>query len=155
MATNTADFPLPTADQYSGTNSPADTVDGAAGAAGPSPGAIQLAHGALIAIIVVVAVVAVVGIASAVLFFLAKQREWKVRENIRRSARKVVAALTPRRAEFPRSVKQSSGRLSRGHVRIDDVPPTPRLRPEDVEKGLAKSSFRQSPERQTKKWTRK
>jgi hypothetical protein len=43
--------------------------------------------------------------------------------------------LTPRRSEFPKSVKQS-GRRSR----LDDVPPTPRIRPEylDLEKGLDK-----------------
>lgn len=40
-------------------------------------------------------------------------------------------------------------------MRLDDVPPTPRLRPEDVEKGLAQSSLRQSPEGRNKKWTRK
>ncbi|KAI8631050.1 hypothetical protein F5Y19DRAFT_20192 [Xylariaceae sp. FL1651] len=163
MATNTAtNFPLSTADPYSagGDNQPGSAnaggaVDDAAGAAGSSPGAIQISHGALIAIIVVVAVVVVAGTSTAILFYLAKKREWKVRESIRRSARKVVSALTPRRSEFPRSVKESSGRSSRGRVRLDDVPPTPRLRPEDIEKGLAKSNFRPSPEGRGKKWTRK
>jgi hypothetical protein len=43
--------------------------------------------------------------------------------------------LTPRRSEFPKSVKESGGRS-----RLDDVPPTPRIRPEylDLEKGLDK-----------------
>ena len=72
-------------------------------------------------------------VASAVLFYLAKKREWKVRESIRRSARRVVTALTPRRSEFLKSVKDGP-RGGRG-VRIDDVPPTPRL-PKDLEKGL-------------------
>ncbi|KAI0912038.1 hypothetical protein F4824DRAFT_228667 [Ustulina deusta] len=155
MATSTADFPLSTEDPYSGSSTPGGAVDDAAGAAGPSPGAAQLSHGALIAIIVVVAVVVVGGISTAVLFYLAKKREWKVRESIRRSARKVVTALTPRRSEFPRSTKESAGRSARGRVRLDDVPPTPRLRPEDIEKGLAKSNIRQSPEGRGKKWTRK
>lgn len=96
-------------------------------------------------------------VASAVLFYLAKKKEWKVRESIRRSAKKVVTALTPRRSEFPRSVKES-GRSSRGRVRLDDVPPTPRLRPEDLEKGIAvKPSVRQSPEGRSarNKWARK
>jgi len=75
-----------------------------------------------------------------VLFYLAKKREWKVRETIRRSARKVVTALTPRRTEFPKSVKEGSGR-SKGRMRLDDVPPTPRL-PEDLEKGLGGKSKR-------------
>lgn len=68
------------------------------------------------------------------LFYLAKKREWKVRENIRKSARRVVEALTPRRSEFPKSVKDGPRTGGRG-VRIDDVPPTPRL-PRDLEKGL-------------------
>ncbi|KAI3320202.1 hypothetical protein HD806DRAFT_538397 [Xylariaceae sp. AK1471] len=155
MATNTADFPLATTDPYPGNDNAGGAVDDAAGAAGSSPGAVQLSHGALIAIIVVVAVVVVGGISTAVLFYLAKKREWRVRESIRRSARKVVTALTPRRSEFPRSVKESSGRSSRGRVRLNDVPPTPKLRPEDIEKGLAKSNFRQSPEGRSKKWPKK
>ncbi len=71
------------------------------------------------------------------LFYLAKKREWKVRESIRRSARRVVTALTPRRSEFPRSLKDNRSD-SRGRVRLDDVPPTPRL-PQDLEKGLGKA----------------
>jgi hypothetical protein len=61
MATNTADFPLSTADPYPGDNGAGNAVDDAAGAAGDSPGAVQLSHGALIAIIVVVAVVVIGG----------------------------------------------------------------------------------------------
>ncbi|KAI1175901.1 hypothetical protein F4777DRAFT_293635 [Nemania sp. FL0916] len=154
MATSTAAFPLSTDDPLSGDNSPGGAVDDAAGAAGSSPGAAQLSHGALIAIIVVVAVVVVLGISTAVLFYLAKKREWRVRESIRRSARKVVTALTPRRSEFPRSIKESSGRSSRGRVRLDDVPPTPKLKPEDVEKGLGKPNFRPNLDGRGKKWTR-
>lgn len=89
----------------------------------------------MIAIIIVVSIVAFCGIGSSVLFYVAKKREWKIRETIRRSARKVVTALTPRRSEFPKHVKESRSR-SDGRVRLDDVPPTPRLRPEDLEKGL-------------------
>ncbi|GAP88403.1 hypothetical protein SAMD00023353_2900790 [Rosellinia necatrix] len=155
MATDSADFPLATEGPFPGDTGPGGAVDDAAGAAGSSPGAAQLSHGALIAIIVVVAGVVVLGISTAVLFYLAKKREWKVRESIRRSARKVVTALTPRRSEFPRSVKESSGKSTRGRVRLDDVPPTPRLRPEDVEKGLAQSNFRPNPEGRGKKWTRR
>lgn len=69
---------------------------------------------------------------------MAKKREWKIRETIRKSARKVVTALTPRRSEFPNSVKDGPGRGRAGRARIDDeVPPTPRLKPEDLEKGHA------------------
>lgn len=69
------------------------------------------------------------------LFFVAKKREWKVRENLRKSARRVVTALTPRRAEFPRELKDEGPR-SKSRGRLDDVPPTPKLKPEDLEKGL-------------------
>ncbi len=57
-----------------------------------------------------------------------------MRETIRRSARKVVTALTPRRSEFPKSVKDSVGRGGRMN-KLDDVPPTPRIKPSDLEKG--------------------
>ncbi|KAH6647484.1 hypothetical protein BKA67DRAFT_662271 [Truncatella angustata] len=164
MTSTSNAFPLATQDPYTGgqdssvgSANSGGSVDNEAGAAGSTSGAVELSHGALVAIIVVVVVVALGGIASAVLFYLAKKKEWKIKESIRRSARKVVTALTPRRSEFPRSVKES-GRSSRGRVRLDDVPPTPRLRPEDVEKGLAvKPSIRQSPEgRNTRsKWARK
>ncbi|ERT01921.1 hypothetical protein HMPREF1624_00216 [Sporothrix schenckii ATCC 58251] len=132
--TQTAAFPLGTV-SYSdgGGSSDGSGVDNAGGASGTSSGGINLSHGAMIAIILVVVLVAVFGTASAVLFYLAKKREWKVRQSIRRSARRVVTALTPRRSEFPTSVKDGP-RGGRG-VRIDDVPPTPRL-PKDLEKGL-------------------
>lgn len=90
----------------------------------------------------------------AVLFYLTKKKEWKLREKMRRSARKVVAALTPRRSEFPRSVKEGSGKGARGRMRLDDVPPTPRLRPEDVEKGLA-VDIRRSPDGRSKATSKK
>ncbi|KAI1777423.1 hypothetical protein F4818DRAFT_347830 [Hypoxylon cercidicola] len=162
MATSTSDsFPLATDEPYNaggdsgpGSISSDGSIDDSAGASGSSPGVVQISHGAIVAIIVVVAVVCVLGISTAVLFYLAKKREWKVRESIRRSARKVVTALTPRRSEFPKSVKES-GKSSKGRVRLNDVPPTPRLRQEDIEKGLAQSSIRQSPEGRNKKWTRK
>lgn len=57
MASTTAPFPFPTSDL----DASSDTVDSNAGAAGDSPGAYQLSHGAMIAIIVVVSVVAVLG----------------------------------------------------------------------------------------------
>lgn len=82
-------------------------------------------------------------VTTGTLFFIAKKREWTMRETLRRSARKVKTALTPRRTEFPSSVKDPEARHSRrGHRKLsDDVPPTPRLRPEDVEKGLGKGKL--------------
>jgi hypothetical protein len=162
----TSAFPLATEQPYTGgqdgttgdANSGAGSPDSgdAAGASGTNTGGAQISRGAMIAIIVVVVVVCIIGsefpqydsvpheaqltspaVASSVLFYVAKKREWKVRETIRKSARKVVTALTPRRSEFPRSVKDGNGRRSRnGRVRLDDVPPTPRLKPEDLEKGF-------------------
>ncbi|KAI5861387.1 hypothetical protein GGS23DRAFT_148853 [Durotheca rogersii] len=155
-------FPLETdgpwndsSDSGSGSANSGGGIDDSAGASGSSPGVVQISHEAMIAIIVVVAVVCMLGISMAVLFYLAKKREWKVRESIRRSARRVVTALTPRRSEFPKSAKGSSSNSSRGRVRLDDVPPTPKLRAEDIEKGLAKGSIRQSPEGRGHRWTRK
>lgn len=85
-------------------------------------------------------------VATSVLFYVAKKREWKIRETIRRSARKVVTALTPRRTEFPKPVKESSsGGPSRGGRRkLNDVPPTPRLKPEDLEKGIENADRKRS-----------
>lgn len=107
----------------------------------------------MIAIIVVVVVVSLIGISTAALFFIAKRREWTMRETIRKSARKVVTALTPRRTEFPSSVKDGPVPSHRNRTRIvdDDVPPTPRIRPEDLEKGLAQAKAK----RKEKKWSRK
>ncbi|KUI69490.1 hypothetical protein VM1G_05221 [Cytospora mali] len=154
MATTTSSsFPLATLDPYTGgdgdtagtANSGSNgTPDNDAGASGASGGqTFDISTGALIAIILIVVFVALLGIGTGTLFYIAKKREWKVRETIRKSAKKVVTALTPRRTEFPRSVKEGSvrsgksGRLRGGRVRMDDVPPTPRLKPEDLEKGLA------------------
>jgi hypothetical protein len=188
MSSSTSDpFPLATEQPYTGNDGDANSgaVDVNAGAAGTSTAAAGISQTAMIAIIVVVSVVGVLGstsrtilvlrnagnpppcshvsnqalVSMAVLFYLTKKREWKLREKMRRSARKVVTALTPRRSEFPRSVKEGSGRSGRGRVRLDDVPPTPRLRPEDLEKGLAKSetnsTSRPSPDGRKPKWPRK
>lgn len=108
-----------------------------------------LPQGALIAIIVIAAVIALVGIGMAILFYVAKKREWKMREKLRQSARKVVNALTPRRSEFPKEVRNAH--RGRKGIRLDDVPPTPRLTPEDIEKGL---SVNISSEGRKKKWGR-
>ncbi|KAL2208197.1 hypothetical protein CC79DRAFT_816913 [Sarocladium strictum] len=120
-----------------------------AGASGDSSAnSVDLSTGGLIAIIVVVVVVVIFGVTTAALFMIAKQREWTMKETIRRSAKKVATALTPRRTEFPSHLKDSDSTISlkpskksRGRQN-QDVPPTPRLRPEDVEKGLAQAEAR-------------
>ncbi|KAL2392312.1 hypothetical protein ABEF95_002707 [Exophiala dermatitidis] len=79
-----------------------------AGAAGPDTGAVNLSRGATVAIAVVVSIVVVLGITLTVLYFLAKKRHWKVKEGLRRSARRVGSAvksvttpITPKRMHFP------------------------------------------------------
>ncbi|KAM0248277.1 hypothetical protein ACHAQJ_009518 [Trichoderma viride] len=133
MSATSAYFPLATDNSWqgqSGSITPQDGTD--AGAAGDSSAnSITLSTGALVAIIVVVVAVILIG---------TKKREWTIKETIRRSTKKVAIALTPRRSEFPRSVKGSARSNRRGRTKLnDDIPPTPRLRPEDLEKGLAQS----------------
>jgi hypothetical protein len=91
-----------------------------------------------------------------VLFYLAKKRSWEVRATIRRSARRVATALTPRRSEFPSSVKQGR-RSSKNMSRIDEVPPTPKIKGVDLEKGNVKTKtfeMKESP-KPSSKWGRK
>ncbi|KKA30267.1 hypothetical protein TD95_004390 [Thielaviopsis punctulata] len=135
MSNNT--FPL----AGQGSDSGSGIIDGTeVGASGDSSGNSGISSGGMIAIIIVVAAAAIIGAIGACLFFVAKKREWKVRESIRRSARRVAAALTPRRTEFPKSVKQGKPpkayRNNYSDDHLEDIPPTPRLKPEDLEKGL-------------------
>jgi hypothetical protein len=145
--------PFPLASESYHDSAPSTDSGTEAGASGDSSGnSVSISQGGMIAIIVVVVVVSIIGISTAVLFFLAKRREWTVRETLRKSARKVVTALTPRRTEFPSSVKDGPIPSHRNRTRIDDdVPPTPRIRPEDLEKGLAQAKAK----RKEKKWSRK
>ncbi|KAF7505223.1 hypothetical protein GJ744_001152 [Endocarpon pusillum] len=104
-------------------SSPNDNPDtenpNTAGASGSSQTAISLNTGDQIAIGVVVGLVALLGIGSAILFYIAKKRQWEVRASLRRSARRVTTAFkarTPVKANFSR-------RDRGGAVRID--PPSP------------------------------
>ncbi|KAI9742988.1 MAG: hypothetical protein M1818_003283 [Claussenomyces sp. TS43310] len=126
----------------------------AAGASGSSSGSGSLSTGGLIAIVVIVSLVVVFGIVSSVLFFLAKKHDWQVKATIRKSAKRVATALTPRRSEFPRSVKD--GRNSRGRTRLEEVPPTPRLKTFDIEKANAEvGSFEMKEPKPSSKWAQK
>ncbi|KAF7553721.1 hypothetical protein G7046_g7026 [Stylonectria norvegica] len=148
MATATGNpFPLASEKPYGDDSPSADGSD--AGASGDSSGNSGISNGGMIAIIIVVVVVVLLGISTATLFYIAKKREWTIKETIRKSARKVKTVLTPRRSEFPSSVKDSSSRRYRARI-DDDVPPTPRIRPEDVEKGLAQAEVK----RKERKWGR-
>ncbi|KAF9886991.1 hypothetical protein FE257_010607 [Aspergillus nanangensis] len=75
-----------------------------AGAEGPSSEGVGFSNKGMIALCTIVGVVVVIGISSAVLFVVAKKRQWKMRETLRRSARQVTQAIkTPLTPRFPRS----------------------------------------------------
>lgn len=78
-------------------------------------------------------------VVSSVLYYLAKKRSWEVRASIRKSARRVATALTPRRSEFPKNVLNQK-KDSKGMYKIDEVPPTPRITTDDIEKANAKAN---------------
>ena len=52
----------------------------------------------------------------------------------------MVTALTPHRSEFPSRLKESGSGGRKGarnvKMRLEDMPPTPRFRPEDLEKSI-------------------
>jgi hypothetical protein len=90
------------------------------------------------------------------LYYLAKKRSWEVRKNIRRSARKVATALTPRRSTFLKDVRNSRRQSRRGLQRIDEVPSTPREGSQDVEKANVKiEAFEVAEPQKSSKWMRK
>jgi hypothetical protein len=134
-----------------GDDNPQDPSD--AGAAGASNGAFTLSKGALAAIIVVAVLVAVGGskfingsttlllytnstlAASAILFWLAKKRQWNVRESIRRASRRFTG-----RSNVDLTSKRENRRTG---VRLNSPPPSKSARAgqnKDVEKGLASST---------------
>lgn len=70
---------------------------------------------------------------------------------MRRSARRVVTALTPRRSAFPKDVQKRKS--TRGLTRIDEVPNTPRSKNTDVEKANPKlMQFEMSEPPKKSKW---
>ncbi|KAF2494926.1 hypothetical protein BU16DRAFT_51211 [Lophium mytilinum] len=115
-----------------GNDNPEDPTD--AGASGSSQGAFSLSKGALAAIIVVVVVVVVGGAASATLFYLAKKRQWDVRQSLRRASRRLTGRSLP-----PKTPTRAQNR--RTGVRLASPPPSakafmPKGGNRDVEKGL-------------------
>ncbi|KAI9748940.1 MAG: hypothetical protein M4579_007066 [Chaenotheca gracillima] len=128
-------------------NSGSGSVDDAAGGSGTNTGFVNLSTGATIAIIVVAVVVGIGGISSAVLFYLAKKRQWEIRRSIRRSARRLTGNFTNAKA-------RSANRKASGLSRLADDPP--RKKNVDIEKGNTKvtSTFEiESPTSQP--WTSK
>ncbi|KAF1733070.1 hypothetical protein CRV24_006967 [Beauveria bassiana] len=141
MSNTAASFLLPTKSYTNAGRGVAPGVDSGteAGAAGDSSkNSITLSTGGMIAIIIVVVVVVIIGVSTASLFFIAKKREWKVRETLRRSARRVATALTPRRSQFPESVKRSvAAPKSSRRQTADSRDGIVKISTEDLEKGIA------------------
>jgi hypothetical protein len=121
-------------------------ADSNAGAEGPDSGAISLSKGGIAAIIAVVVVVALLGgkrsrkhkcsrgsdadalpVGSVVLYIIAKRRQWKVRESIRRASRRITG-----RSDGAKTQRQSK----RGAVRVEQ----PRSsKAADLEKGTVET----------------
>jgi hypothetical protein len=95
-------------------------------------------------------------VTSSVLFYLAKKRSWEVRASIRKSARRVATALTPRRTEFPKDALRNPKKNSKGMSKLDEVPPTPKVRHHDIEKGNSKATTieMKDPGKPWSKWSR-
>ncbi|KAL2866461.1 uncharacterized protein BJX67DRAFT_140694 [Aspergillus lucknowensis] len=104
-----------------------------AGAAGPSSSG-GMSTGGMIALCVIVGVVVIIGFSSAGLFYLAKKRQWAMREKLRQSARQVVKAVkTPLTPKFPRSQRPQTRDRDRVHREAAKVK-TQKRQPTDVEK---------------------
>ncbi|KAF2825352.1 hypothetical protein CC86DRAFT_325389 [Ophiobolus disseminans] len=122
----------PRAGYNGGDDNPPDPSD--AGASGSQKDAFNLSKGALAAIIVVAVIVVIGGIGSATLWWLAKKRQWDIRQSIRRASRRITG-----RGNTDNN-KQSRRRTG---IRLNSPPPGKgsNLRHEhDVEKGLPLSS---------------
>ncbi|KAF2124014.1 hypothetical protein P153DRAFT_371318 [Dothidotthia symphoricarpi CBS 119687] len=124
---------LPAAGYNGGTDNPVDPDD--AGAAGGTKGAFGLSSGGLVAIIVVAVVVVIGGIGSASLWWLAKKRQWDVRQSIRRASRRITGRST---------VNNTKNRENRRTgIRLNSPPPGKNSKPtqtRDLEKGVPMSS---------------
>jgi len=100
----------------------------AAGASGSDGGFVHMSKGVTVAVIVVVVIVGGGGIASAILYFVAKKRQWEVRKSIRRSAVRLKNNLSTTNL-------QKSARRQTGVTKIAE-PSTPHGRKDrDLEKG--------------------
>ncbi|RKF77693.1 hypothetical protein GcM3_070007 [Golovinomyces cichoracearum] len=77
-------------------------IDSEAGAAGPDKSSVALNREGVIAISAISACICVFGVISAILFYHAKKKDWQIRENFKKSAKRVAIALTPCRSSFPK-----------------------------------------------------
>ncbi|KAK2744240.1 hypothetical protein FQN57_004325 [Myotisia sp. PD_48] len=85
-----------------------DNIEEEGGSGKNSGGSVNLSKNGQIAIIVIVTVVVVLGVASAILFYLAKKRQWEMRKKIRRSARRVAESIKSPGLMSPRSFRFAS-----------------------------------------------
>ncbi|KAF2641067.1 hypothetical protein P280DRAFT_398191 [Massarina eburnea CBS 473.64] len=133
-----ADTSAPTSEapKYNGgEDNPQDPSD--AGAEGASKGAFDLSNGGLAAIIIVCVLVVVLGVGSAILFWIAKKRQWDVRQSLRRASRRMTGRST---ADLPSTRRENR----RTGIRLDAAPPPRNARQQqqrpnqerDVEKAL-------------------
>ncbi|KAH7074085.1 hypothetical protein FB567DRAFT_189611 [Paraphoma chrysanthemicola] len=123
---------LPPAQYNGGDDNPPDPSD--AGAAGSQKGAFELSSGALAAIIVVAVIVVIGGIGSATLWWLAKKRQWDVRQSIRRASRRITGRGKP-----DNSRNRENRRTG---IRLGSPPPGKGSKPRqdrDLEKGVLPS----------------
>ncbi|KAL2217420.1 hypothetical protein M432DRAFT_640573 [Thermoascus aurantiacus ATCC 26904] len=121
---------LSTAQDSTSTSDSSDAaIQNEAGAAGPSTGSIDLSTRDQIIIFTIVGVAVVFGVTSAILYLIAKRRQWKVRASIRRSARRVTEAIrTPLTPRFPKSPGPGPRRdLQQQRKDSGNDAPTPRL----------------------------
>ncbi|KAL4996725.1 hypothetical protein BDV10DRAFT_186818 [Aspergillus recurvatus] len=122
----------------------------AAGAAGKSGGG-GMSTGGMIALCVIVGVVVIIGFSSAALFYIAKKRQWAMREAIRRSAKQVVRAVkTPLTPRFPRSQRPLAADGNRDAANRE-APKIKRARkPTDLEKDAVITTDEASKSSETK-----
>ncbi|KAI4643050.1 hypothetical protein J4E93_007119 [Alternaria ventricosa] len=123
---------LPPPGYNGGSDNPQDPSD--AGAAGTQKGAFSLSGGAIAAIIVVAVLVVLGSIASGVLWWLAKKRQWDVRASIRRASRR-----------FTGRANNDTGKQNRENrrtgIRLNSPPPGKNAnKMRDIEKGLPLSN---------------
>lgn len=127
---------LPPAGYNGGTDNPQDPSD--AGAEGTQKGAFSLSKGAIAAIIVVAVIVVIGGVGSATLWWLAKKRQWDVRQSLRRASRRLTGRSTA-------DVNKQNRNNRRTGIRLNSPPPGKNAggRPRqdrDLEKGLPLSN---------------
>ncbi|KAL1970032.1 hypothetical protein VTN77DRAFT_6437 [Rasamsonia byssochlamydoides] len=104
--------------------------ENAAGAAGSESSMIgPKSHDVIIILSVIVGIAVILGVSSAILFLIAKRRQWAVREAMRRSTRRVADAIkSPLTPRFPKSPRDAppAARSRQGTTRIETAPSQPK-----------------------------